>query len=222
LKTRLNDARLLGILGIGYIILLALEAITVKEAIELTVLTALVFATLLYAKRTAEIASATKEQADEIREQRLSEARPYLLLRLKLDVGEIFLQWDSYKSSPPREEIPITITNAGKGPAINLYTALWHEEKTYFIGGIKGYLAPGEKWDVSVSRTNAGIEESEGWLPELTEVIGKYEAGIIAVEYEDIHHRAWVSYLELERHVDIQEYVEEGKQNIVEIRKNND
>ncbi len=166
---------------------------------------------------TAVYAYFTEKMAEEMRAQRLSEARPYLLLRLNLEEKEL-LQWDDYESSRRPTEFQVIIHNAGKGPAINLWAALWHRGKTYFAGDSKGYLAPNEEWQAAISRLDTCIEETEGWLPQLSKVIKGNQAGIIAVEYQDIHKRKWASYLCLERHVDVEQCVMEGEQNIVELK----
>jgi hypothetical protein len=167
---------------------------------------------------TATYALSTEKMAKEMREQRLSEARPYLLLRLE---GEA-VQWDKdEKGKPPDRNFPVTIRNVGKGPATNLWAALWGPKKTYF-GDSKGYLAPGEEWQTTIHRASTdmvelGIEK-EGWLPELRKSIKKEYAGVVVVKYNDIHNRAWGSYLCLERHVDVEYFVIEEKQNIVELK----
>jgi len=182
------------------------EQINTGQVIEIIVLTTLVLLTAVYVK--------------ELREQRLSEAQPYLLLRLAHEV----LQWDkTEQGEQPAREFPVTIRNVGKGPAMNLWAALWGPEKTYF-GDSKDYLAPGEEWQITTTRVStSGVElgiEKEGWLPELRKLIKQEYPGVVAVKYSDIHHRVWASYLCLERHVDIETFVIEGEQNIVELKKN--
>jgi len=153
---------------------------------------------------------------EEMRGQRLSEVQPYLLIRL---AGEV-VQWDNTEQDKRPSEFEVTIRNVGKGPAINLWAALWGPMKAY-AGDSKGYLAPGEEWQVAISRVSTsavelGIEK-QGWLPELVEIVKKYDPGTVAVKYQDIHRRTWVTYLLLERHVDIPVYVLEAEQNIVEL-----
>ena len=167
---------------------------------------------------TAVYAWSTEKMAKETREQRLSEARPYLLLRLK---GEA-VQWDkNEKGEPPDRKFPVTIRNVGKGPAINLWIALWHPKTTYF-GESKGFLAPNEEWETTISRASTSIVElgieKEGWLPELRKSVKQEYPGVVVVKYSDIHHRAWASYLCLERHVDVEYFVIEEEQNIVELK----
>ncbi len=204
-----------------------INMIDTPQTIEIIILFALVLVTTVYVKRTADIAKATKEQAEasvkmaeEMKEQRLGEARPYLLLRLDLEPNEL-LQWDTYQGKTPTGEFTVIIRNAGKGPAINLWAARWSHETSCF-GDSKGYLAPNEEWVTGISKAStSAIElgfEKDIWLPELRKVIENKYPGIVAVKYGDIHHRTWASYLCLERHVDIEAFVMEEEQNIVEIK----
>jgi len=209
-------------IGLLFILYLVLHSREIEPAdwAQILLMLGLVVVTGLYAFSAFRQANASVKMAKEMRVQRLSEAQPYLLLRLNLE-KDVLLQWEDYNSERRPTEYPVTIHNAGKGPAINLWAALWHRGKTFFVGDSKGYLAPNEEWQVTISRLNTGIEEKEGWLPQLSKVIKGNEAGIIAVEYQDVHKRKWASYLRLERHIDIEQFVMEGEQNIVEI-KNND
>jgi len=202
------------LLGILFIIVVhygAKELVT-RDWAEILLTIGLLTITAVYVQSTAKMAK-------EMKEQRLSEAQPYLLLRLDLEEG-VFLQWDTYKGEKPPDEFEVTIRNAGKGPAINLEASLWDPKSNYF-GTSKGYLAPGEEWQFNMSKNSTsgvelGIEEV--WLPELRKEIKQEYAGVVTVKYSDIHHRAWVSYLCLERHVDIEAFVSEAEQNIVELK----
>ena len=208
-----------GLLGLTIllVVLTLFKIINTGQAIEIMLLFALVFVTFIYAKRTAEIADATKEQAEEIKEQRLSEARPYLLLRLT----ERVVQWNDRPNLrehfPPT--FPITILNGGKGPAIDLYTALWNKGERRYVYDRKGYLIPGEEWQAEISRFTTLTGEKEGWLPQLRNIVGQNETEIIAVEYKDIHKRTWISYLYLEKHAQDSAFVVAGEHNIMELKK---
>jgi len=205
---------LFGSIAVVYL-LYNIHNIQPNQWVEISLLAGLVGATGFLALVTLQQAHTT---AKEMREQRLDEARPYLLLRLK---GEA-VQWDkNEKGKPPDREFPVTIRNVGKGPAINLWTALWGYKTTY-AGDSKGYLAPNEEWETTISRVSTSIValgiKDEGWLPELQKSIKQKYPGVIAVKYSDIHHRAWASYLCLERHVDVEYFVLEEEQNIVELK----
>jgi hypothetical protein len=156
----------------------------------------------------------TRRMADEMREQRLSEARPYLLLRLDL-ADDTLLQWDTHEGKKPPPNLAVIIENAGSGPARNLEASLW--DSRYVSTSVnRGYLAQNEKWRVLISKDQIGIDGMV-WLPELRDSIKKEYPGVVAVKYSDIHHRTWVSYLCLERH-DVEAFVMDGEQNIVELK----
>ncbi|MFH1638799.1 MAG: hypothetical protein ABIB93_00545 [Chloroflexota bacterium] len=192
---------------------------TLTDWIQAVSMVVLVGVTIVYVLLTRSISKAAKEQAEEMREQRLSEARPYLLLRLDLNKNEL-LQWEECQGNSYPTEFMIAIHNAGSGPAINLEAALWHREETRFAVDRKGYLAPNEEWQATISRIDTRIKLKEGWLPQLASIVKQNKAGIIAVEYKDMHKRSWVTYLYLERNPDIEECVTEGEQNIVEVKHN--
>jgi len=181
-----------------------LEEINTGQVVEIIVLTTLVLLTAVYVK--------------ELREQRLSEAQPYLLLRL----ADEAIQWHETELGKPTE-FSVIIRNEGKGPARNLWAALWHPIRIYF-GDRKGYLAQGEEWQTTISRTSTHLVEmgikKKGWLPKLGEIVKQDKPGIVAVKCEDIHQRTWVSYLYLEWDVDLDGYVMEGEQSIVELHNN--
>jgi hypothetical protein len=56
------------------------------------------------------------------------------------------------------------------------------------------------------------------WLPGLSKIIEYDYPGTIAIEYRDIHKRAWVTYLQLQKYF-LEEnsfHIGEGDQSIVE------
>src|SRR4030042_2055500 len=125
---------------------------TITDLIQAISMVVLVIITGIYAWGTYVISKATKEQAEasvkmaeEMKEQRLSEAQPYLLLRLK----DRLVQWDGIS---PDYTFTITIINAGKGPAIDLYTALWNKGEKRYVPHSQNYLIHGEEWQAEVSR----------------------------------------------------------------------
>lgn len=219
-----NDSRNKWYLIIGFtaatslIVYLDINAngIEPKDWAQIWLTFGLVLATILYADSAAKQADASVEMAKEMREQRMDEIRPYLLLRLNTENNEL-LQWDDFRGSKHPEEFEITILNSGKGPAINLEAALWTREKMTYFSTTKGYLATREEWKANINRSDTDIKTDIGWLPELSGQVEKTAAAIIAVEYRDINNRHWVSYLHLERH-DIKEFVMEGKLMIAELK----
>jgi hypothetical protein len=104
--------------------------ITPTDWIQAISMVVLVLVTGFYAYRTYSISKATEKQTQETREQRLSEVRPYLLIRLASEA----VQWDTIEENEKRpSEFPVTIRNVGKGPALNIWVALWHPQKTYSV-----------------------------------------------------------------------------------------
>lgn len=216
---------ILGIILAITIIAMIIAVARKGQTLDNVLLAGLIAVTTWYAYATIKIARATKEQADasmemakEMENQRLSEARPYLLLRLT----ERYIQWDDIEGgqSPPNL-FSIIIYNAGKGPAVNLRAGVWSRTKIH-PSTSNGYLACGQEWQTTISKIDTELIASgiakEIWLPELKEIIEKdNRSSVIAVEYQDIYHRIWVSYLYLVRW-DHQPYVMDGEQNIVELK----
>ncbi|MFC2071429.1 hypothetical protein ACFLUU_01740 [Chloroflexota bacterium] len=156
---------------------------------------------------TALYAHSTEKMAEEIREQRLSEARPYIMLRL---AGK-FVKLGG-------EELKVTMENVGKGPAKNVSVGLWNLDYDSVVT-TKAYLGPNEDCEVEVSRSFGEPHKGNLWLPELKELVRKYSGKTVAVEYEDIHNRAWASYLYLEE-TGTPGYFMDGELGIVEVKKN--
>ncbi|MBI4186384.1 MAG: hypothetical protein HY530_02620 [Chloroflexi bacterium] len=208
-----KDLKVLYTSGFGMLVVLIVlylfKLIDTAQAIQIILTFALVSVTAVYVRWTAEIAKSTKEQAD-------ASVRPYLLLRLDLE-DNVLLQWDTYQGKQPPSEFEVTILNAGKGPATNLEASLWDSKLVYFPT-TRGFLAPNEEWQANISKQGDTLLGGR-WLPKLRGII-KQDDPIIVVKYQDIHKRMWVSYLCLERHVDIEAFVKDGEQNIVEY--NND
>ena len=100
------------------------DIIITAQAIEITILFVLVLVTIIYAKRTSDIAEATKEQAREVREQRYAQSLPLLIPHFPPDVdtvapSESIYQFLRYGG------INVLWHNVGKGAAINSTFSLW-------------------------------------------------------------------------------------------------
>lgn len=204
------------------------DGMTITDWIQAISMLILVVVTCIYAWRTFAISKATKQQADASmemantsKEQLLSEAKPYLILRLAHEV----VQWNGIDlGNNPLQEFQVTMRNVGKGPAVNILAGLWHRTEPHEISG-KGYLKSGEEWQADIVRVYTGIDEhgnpkDEAWLPELREIVKQDYVGIIAVKYQDIYKNTWVNYLRLVRITGHEDYVAGMEQNIVELKKN--
>lgn len=197
---------------------------TTGELIQVILMGLLVVVTGIYAWRTFAISKGTERQAQasvemvkEMREQRMSEAQPYLLLKLE-DEPHQREGAPKFTEKADNNMLRITVLNAGKGPAINLRAAIWHATKTY-CGDSKGYLAPDEKWGKRKITTDpeSEISNEEGWLRKLGEIVTHDGPGVVAVACQDVHGRTWVSYLYLEWHHSVDDHVKAGNQGVVEL-----
>ena len=119
-----------GLLGLTIllIILTLFKTINVGQGIEIIILFALVLATFIYAKRTAEIAKATKEQAEEMKEQRIMTSRPIIVLKAVND------DQDSH----------FEIYNAGNGTALEVEVVILDQKGQPIDGKREGFLRAGD------------------------------------------------------------------------------
>lgn len=209
-------------LGLLFITYLAYNRGEIEPAgwAQILLMLVLVCITGFYAWQAKKASDNAEASVKEMKEQRLSEAQPYLLLRLADDA----IQWNETEPGKrPPTQFSVIVRNEGKGPATNVRAAMWHPERIYFVD-TKGYLIPSEKWEATISRLNTGAVEmgiaKEGWLPELRKVVNPHSPGIIVAECKDIHQRTWVSYLHLEWHHSVDGYVMEGEQKIMELKEN--
>ena len=213
-----DKALFLVLLGAYFLFVIVLayrysDEIKLAEFLQILLMFGLVTVTIVYAWSASKQASASRKMAEEMKEQRLSEAHPYLLLRLKDEA----IQWEEIENKRPPNEFGIEIRNEGKGPAINVWAALWDARKTFF-GDSRGYLAPIEKWETSITRTSIMLGNiTAQFLPNLSEIVEQPMPGIIAVSYNDVHKRKYVTYLYLCRHHSLDGYLMEGEQNMAEV-----
>ncbi len=113
--------------------------INTAQMIEIIILFALVLVTAIYVKRTSDIADATKQQAKEMREQRVMSSRPVIIQKAVIVdetefATEAYCDWFSY----------FEVYNAGNGPAIEVEISLLNKEKTPIHSQRKTFLRAGE------------------------------------------------------------------------------
>lgn len=137
------------------------KAITTAEAINITVVSFLVFATFMYAKRTAETANAAKQQADasmkmaeEMKEQ-TETLKKTISLSVRPSISLIVFNiagQHNYLFEPPNL-LEFEVRNTGKGPAMNV--AITCEAKMPEVEYTKiesPYLNVGDKPRYSITR----------------------------------------------------------------------
>ena len=102
------------------------KVITTAEAINITVVSFLVFATFMYVKRTAETADAAKQQADasvrmaeEMRDAKYDALRPIIDIQVQR-MDPMSLARIGYGELP--QELSCVLCNIGLGPATDVYS----------------------------------------------------------------------------------------------------
>ncbi len=179
-------------------------------------------ATGFYAWRTHDISKATRRQAEasaemtrEVREQRLDEHRPFLLL--DLGVTEPYpipatTSWDFPKSQPSKDitlmfpkQVTCRVHNAGRGPAKEVALTFLHPHMGYNVQR-KGFLLPDEDWTSTVSVVGpleaaladlspVGLREwleKQGAGPD--KIADAYDAALV-VGYRGFDGHPWGTYL---------------------------
>lgn len=188
-----KDLRILygGVIGvlIAVIILIFFNHINVAQGVQILLTFTLVCVTAVYVRRTAEIAGATKEQANaslkmvgEMREQRIIESRPIIIQKSVVETETEFRSfgskdWFSY----------FEIYNAGNGPAIELEISLMNNDKTPLHSQRKSYLRTGDTPIKFELKELSEFEESTFYL------ISEYKS-IISTTHQPTWYQTWLPF----------------------------
>jgi hypothetical protein len=156
----------------------------------------------------------TRKMADEMKEQRLNESRPYLLIRLEENK---ILRYPGESNEVIPDHVTITVKNEGQGPAINIRAGFWHPEKTYGGDDI-GYLAAGEQWQATIRNQEMITSKDTLFLPELKGIITSYYPEPIVIKYENINKRKWISCLYFHWSAITEGYVSTSEQTIIDLK----
>ena len=104
-----------------FLILHIRNELSTYEVVHLIAITALVLVTAIYVLRTREIAKFTKEQAEEMRLQRLA-AKPFVVPDIDINTStQLFAELSELIHSV---KFPVSVTNVGKESAIELHVSL--------------------------------------------------------------------------------------------------
>lgn len=143
------------------IVVAVVGALNIKNApiLNLVLLAGLVGVTTMYAYSTIQIARASKEQAEEMKEQRVMSARPVIIQRAT--------SWSEtpFRTSGSDDDFyHFEVYNAGNGPAIEVEISLLNKEKSLIHSERKTFLRTGD----SATQFNAdelvSLEESTYYI----------------------------------------------------------
>ena len=184
-KNELNKLIIALIVFAGLIIfLLITHLIDMNQAMNLLLLFALVCVTGIYAIRTAEIAGATRKQAEEIKEQRYSECLPLLLVSIAQKTKGLDPDENLFKILQTGTGATFEWANMGKGVAINARFSLWgvpldsHPEKVlFFPPGESKALEVGAHVRIDFNYKGEWFDKPAAYCPRLE------------TEYQDIYER---------------------------------
>ena len=151
----------------------------------------------------------TRRMVREMREQRMAEDEPKLIL----DIGDQNLaeyhEWDEQtgmlKHKHTGEEIKpwplpdctLRVRNEGRGTAMSI-EACYLQRDTHYIHSSRGFLAGGDSDEIKVTGFPAFYGGRPPWQEAAMSRIGAPKPAFIVAYYEDLHGRSWVSYLDLD------------------------
>jgi hypothetical protein len=158
--------------------LITQNIISTAQAIEPTILFVLVLVTIVYAKRTAEIAKET-------REQRYSESLPLVVPIIGTVIANEMLKHNEidYELLKTGSGVRVTWRNIGKGAAINLRFSLWglplYSGKVPFFSPLASQtLESGGQVKISFDHQEPQrLDKPEGYRPRLE------------AKYQDVYER---------------------------------
>jgi hypothetical protein len=147
-----RNTRILGAIGIGLVILVALlgaRYITLAPMFTSVLYAGLIAITIVYAYFSMETAQATRQQAEasvemakEMRQQRIMMSRPVIIQRAKLRAKEEEKKFRHVGSSYCLSHFEIY--NAGNGPAIELEISVLNNSKGRIFARREPFLRPSE------------------------------------------------------------------------------
>jgi len=181
------------VFGVVLASLLLRNVIDIAQAIELVILFTLVLVTGMYVKRTAEIAKATKEQADasmkmaeEMRDARYDALRPIIdIVEQTVEPREMATRAYNAREGIFPKKLSCLIRNIGVGPAIEVYS---------FIEDARGET---RRWDYGSIPVAIG-EEEMGYrreMPLSLQQRGEHKALVVC--YKDVYGNLFESSREV-------------------------
>ncbi len=177
---------------------------------------ALVGVTFWYAKTSRSIAKAAKEQAEasvkiaeEMREQRMSEDEPWLVIDVTDQKLADYHEWDEQSNTLrhkrtgkevkpwPLPECTVSVHNDGRRAAINMEIC-YLQAQNHYLHSPRRSLLHGKACVVDVTGFPAPYGQRPAWQELLLKRLNVATPGCVIARYEDVHGRSWVSYLDLD------------------------
>jgi len=183
-------------------------------AVQAIAVVVLVVVTSLYWWAARQQAKASVKMAQEMRDQRLAEDQPYILLELlaqQWETNEIPLAEPKGRTIADLwpQTVKLQFTNVGRGPAKHVEVRLLHP-KVVFWRSHKDRLLLGETWEEELSEASIVLPGEtplrlSDWLQReqaQLEYSGSPNMAAVVI-YEDLHDRRWATYLELHYETDV-------------------
>jgi hypothetical protein len=159
--------------------------------------------------QTRKQADATERTVEEMREQRMAEDEPWLVIDLVDQKHAAYHEWDEESNTLrhkatgeevtpwPLPDCAVRVRNAGRRAAINAQFS-YLQPATYYLHGPRRSLLPGETSEEDVSGFPSPFGQPPAWQEQLLKRLNVTAPGCVIVLYEDVHGRSWVSYLHLD------------------------
>ena len=190
------------------------NTINIAQAIEIVITFVLVCVTAFYAERTAEIANATKKQADasvkmteEMREQRVMASRPVIIQK---DVCETETKLATFGSKDWFSYFEVY--NAGNGPAIEVEVSLLNNKKNLIHSQRKTFLRAGEPPIEFSPSELASLEKSTYYL------VSEYQS-IFSRGLQPTWYQTWLPFETIESSEKGKIYVKPGELEFREVHE---
>jgi len=195
-----------GILIAALALLVFFNVITTAEAINITLIFFLVFVTIIYARRTAEISKATKQQAEATRQQAdasvkmaeateksISEAvRPLVHPRVEFGLSK-----DTASGQYYIDKMNARFKNIGRGPALHVEVTCHHPYFEYEGPLPEVVLEVGEEVPLYIPSSVSGLQSQKAFelIAKYQNMHGKWFCSRLTQDEHGQHH---LEYTELE------------------------